>query len=455
MRWIADAVYLFAGLLYLPVALYHALIIGKNRRGWGQRFGSVPTFDPTRRRIWIHAVSLGEVNATPGLVAALQQRCSGVDVVVSTTTDTGYARAAALYGEGRVFHFPLDFSLVVTRALRRIRPSLIVLVELEVWYNLTRMAARAGVAVAVVNGRMTQRSARRLRRLGSFARTMFRDLTWVGAQDNTIAARFREMGVPPERVEVTSSLKWDTAAVTDRVEGSEELAASLGLDGSRPIWVCGSTGDGEETLILDAYRDLTHSPADQSRERERADAGRVASAPRSDRPMPRLVLVPRKPERFDEVARLIESRGYECIRRSEHADRASPGTKERPRGVVLGDTMGELRKFYCLADAVFVGRSLVPLGGSDPMEVAALAKAMIVGPHMENFDAPLRALREASAVRGVDSPASLAHAVEEILANPTLARSMGEKGRQVVLQNQGATARTVDRLVELLAGRGG
>ncbi len=481
MRWIADAAYLLVGLLYLPVALYQALIIGKNRRGWRQRFGASPRLDPARRRIWIHAVSLGEINATPKLVAALQERLPDVDIVLSTTTDTGYARGVQLYGADRVFRFPLDFSVVVARALRRIRPSLIVLMELEVWYNLTRMATRCGIPVVVVNGRMTERSARRLAQLSPFTRPMFSDLAWVGAQDEAIATRFREAGVAPDRVELTSSLKWDTAAVADHVEGADELSQAMGIDRSRPLWVCGSTGDGEEELILEAYDTLGRNWSDPSHDRIRAATGRermssedrVAFAPRSDRAVPLLAVVPRKPERFDEVARLIESRGFTCIRRSasplnkeglravsapefaagESGISASPLNKGGPRGVILGDTMGELRKFYCLADVVFVGRSLVPMGGSDPMEVAALAKPVIAGPHMENFDSPVRALREVGAIRIVDSSPSLAGAVRDLLANPAPAGDMGAKARQVVLRNQGATARTADRLAHLLASR--
>ena len=173
MRWLADLIYVFAGLAYLPVALYQAIVLGKNRRGWGERFGSVPLRDAGKPRIWIHAVSLGEINATPRLVDALRARLPDHDIVVSTTTDTGFARAVQLYGADHVFRFPLDFSLVISRVLRRIRPTLIVLVELEVWYNLTCMATARGVPIAVVNGRLTERSARRLLLLGPFCRQMF------------------------------------------------------------------------------------------------------------------------------------------------------------------------------------------------------------------------------------------------------------------------------------------
>lgn len=457
MRWLADIAYLLAGLVYLPVALYHALIVGKNRRGWGQRFGAVPSFDPNVGRIWIHAVSLGEINATPRLEAALRERLPETEIVFSTTTDTGYARAVQLYGADRVFRFPLDFSLVVARVLRCIRPTMIVLVELEVWYNLVRMATRRGISVAVVNGRLTKRSARRFRWLGALGRSMFRDLAWVGAQDETIAARFRSLGVRDDRLEITSSLKWDTATATDHVEGVPELAHSLGIDGRRPVWVCGSTGPGEEEMLLEAYHIIV-SGANQSRERKRADHGRVASAPRSDRPVacapgsdtnaPVLVLVPRKPERFDEVARLIEGTGFACTRRSARPD----GTQVAPYSagsVVLGDTMGELRKFYSVADVVFIGRSLVPLGGSDPMEAAALGKPIVAGPHMENFESPVNLLRGADAIRIVETADDLPSVIGELLKNAAASKRLGTAASDVVLRNQGATKRTADRLVGL------
>lgn len=455
MRWLADCAYVLAAIAYLPVALYHAVFRGKNRHGWGERFGCVPDFahrplagagrngespgtgNGTQRRIWIHAVSLGEINATPRLVEELQSRIPDAQIVFSTTTDTGFARAVSLYGRERVFRFPLDFSLVVARALRRIQPDMIVLVELEVWFNLVRMAARAGIPVAVVNGRLTERSFRRLRRLGGFSRAAFRDLAWVGAQDETIASRFRALGVSPDRIEVTSSLKWDTAQVIDRVDGSESFAAALGLVPGDRTWVCGSTGPGEEPIILEAYRALL------TRRQAQTDAD-------TDPPFLRLALVPRKPERFDEVARLVESAGFVCVRRSACLNGNQP--KHLPASaVILGDTMGELRKFYSIATIVFVGRSLVPMGGSDPMEVAALGRPMIAGPHMDNFAMPVQALAESDAIRLVDSAKSLAATVETLLESSDKLAAMGERARSIVLRNQGATQRTAERLSMLIS----
>ena len=435
--------YLLAGLLYLPVALYQALIVGKNRRGWGERFGFVRALDPGKQRIWIHAVSLGEVNATPRLVEALHECLARAEIVFSTTTDTGYARAVQLYGANRVFRFPLDFSPVVARVLRRVSPSMIVLVELEVWFNLVRMATGWGIPVVVVNGRLTPRSVGRLRRLGRATKWMFRDLAWVGAQDEVIASRFRSLGVPADRVEVTSSLKWDSAAVTDKVEGADELACALGIDRCRPLWVCGSTGPGEEIMILDAYRRLLD---DWTRLARGVQAG---SVDKSKTAGPILAIVPRKPERFDEVARIIERAGFECVRRSECDGGADLFPKPRP-AVLLGDTMGELRKFYSLADVVFVGRTLVPLGGSDPMEVAALGKPVVIGPHTENFQLPVEALCMADAIRIIESADALPSAIGAFLRDRVVAAKMGSRAREVVIANQGATKRTADAIVGLL-----
>ncbi|MCH9003383.1 MAG: 3-deoxy-D-manno-octulosonic acid transferase [Planctomycetes bacterium] len=441
MRWIVDFFYLLAGLAYLPIALYQMVIVGKNRRGWAERFGGVRSFDRDKPRIWLHAVSLGEVNCTPRLVSQLKEERPDYEIVVSTTTDTGFARAVQLYGRENVFRFPLDFSVVVSRVLERINPQAIVLVELEVWYNLVRMATRRGVPVMVVNGRLTERSAKRFRYIRALCRPMFSDLKWVGAQDEAIAARFQNLGVDPQRVEVTSSLKWDTAIVADHIEGEDELAAAMDIDRKRPLWVCGSTGPGEEAIILDAYRELLRGTKTISQ-------GKQSTSPGDDE-APLLTIVPRKPERFAEVARLIGRAGFVCVRRSERQDGHRNGSPKNP-SVLLGDTMGELRKFYSLADVVLVGRSLVPMGGSDPIEVAALGKPIIVGPHTSNFRLPVEALAARDAIRQLADGSELAAAVASLLADPGVRRELGARAREVVLSHQGATQRTIDGIIRVL-----
>lgn len=448
MAWLLDIFYVVGGLVYLPIVLWQMVVLKKNRRGWAERFGRIriganESKDANTRRIWLHAVSLGEINAARGIVHELEIRLNKSEtaatnnpanddsnnapnnaqwqIVISTTTDTGYARAVQLFGQHRVFRYPLDFSPVIRRVLNRIRPRLIILVELEVWPNLISLATRRRIPIAVVNGRLTERSRRRFGYLGPITKNMFKSLTWVGAQDDAIAARFQLLGTSQDRITITGSVKWDTAGDGTTPDGTDQLAIDLGIDRSKPLIVAGSTGPEEEAKILDAYAKI-----------------------KTSHPTTQLAIIPRKPERFDEVARLIESRNHQCIRRS------NPQPKPLENPVFLGDTMGELRKFYALADIVFVGRSLVPLGGSDPMEVAALGKPILVGPHMDNFLQPVQALRDAGGLKSVENGDKLEVAMIEWLVDIEAAKAAGGSGQEVVRRQQGATERTVARLVAIL-----
>ncbi len=433
MRWLVDACYLAALVAMAPLMAYRAWTTGKYRAGWAERLGRVPYLPAGRRRVWVHAVSVGEMNAVRGLIQAWRAADPGLDVVVSTTTDTGQARARQLFPELLVIRWPLDLSWCVMRALGRIAPSMVVLVELEVWYQFATLAAARGIGVAVINGRLSKRSVDRFHLVGWLVRRMFRSLAWVGAQDEVYGERFRYVGVPSERVSVTGSLKWDTAEITDRVPGTDQLAAAMGLDGPDPVWVCGSTGPGEEAVILEAF-------------------GRL----RPEHPDLRLAIVPRKPERFDEVAGLIRGAGFECLRRSRNPEGGRPAAQTSC--VRLGDSMGELRKFYCLADVVLVGRSLAAMGGSDAMEVAALCKPMISGPHNENFADVATQLKQAGAMTVLNADlaepsaaaSQVAEAVHRLLQDTSAARRMGLAGLETVRRNRGATGRTLTCLTETL-----
>jgi 3-deoxy-D-manno-octulosonic-acid transferase len=381
---------------------------------------------------------MGEMNSITGLVRSWRDRCPDVDFVISATTDTGIDRARRLFPDLTVIRYPLDFSWSVRRAMDRIKPAMVVLVELEVWYQFLAEAERRHIPVAVINGRITaEKSLSRFRWIMPVIRPMFRRLSWVGTIDGTYASRFEQVGVPAERIDVMGSMKWDAAEVADRIAGDETLAEALGIDISRPLWVCGSTGPGEEALICRAYQRLLDAGSDLQ-----------------------LAVIPRKPERFDEVARTIESMGFACVRRSEHPDDAKMSSEMAATDksvVVLGDTMGELRKFYSLATVVFVGRSLVPMGGSDMMEPAGLARPVIVGPHTENFADIVRRFQEAQAMCildvDADDPAAaqqLADAVGHMLEHDADRAAQGQRAREVVLNNRGSTEQTLDHLMELL-----
>lgn len=428
MTLLYDAAYLLALLVAWPLLLYRRWRRGPGSLSLGERLGRVPPRPVAASCVWLHGVSLGEINATRTIVEELRRRSPDTVVVVSSTTQTGLTQARNLYPQLCVLRFPLDLSFAVRAAMDRLRPSVIVLMELEVWPNLLRVAAARDIPVLIANGRVTDNRTMRAFRmpiLRKLARSMFGSLRWVGAQDAGYAARFIELGVAAARVEITGSVKYDTAPLTDRVDGQEQLAEAMTIDPRRPLWVCGSTGGGEESIILDAYDRLLR-----------------------EYPELQLAIIPRKPESFDEVADLIVQRGYACLRRSGKPPRV-PAEPVSPRPVFLGDTMGELRRFYGLATLVFVGRTLVPLGGSDVMEVAGMGKAMIYGPHTENFAEAADALLEAQAARRVATPAGLRGAVDELLKDPQRRAAMGAAAREVVQQRRGATGRTVEMILAL------
>jgi len=428
MRFIIDFIYVFAAAAYSPVVLYRMVRHKRYRSGWGQRFGKLDRREPDKRCIWLHAVSVGEVNAAQTLVAEIERQFPDLEVVISTTTDTGFARAQKLFGDQReVFYFPFDFSWVIRRAFERLKPAICLLMELEVWPNFIFTARARDVPVVVVNGRISDRSFSRYRRVKCITRTFFGRITMVLAQTQEYAQRFRELGCPGERVIVTSSLKYDTAQVADRVEGADALAEQLNLGGAR-LWVAGGTGNDEEQIILDVYKSLVQ------------DEGFGGL---------RLAVVPRKPERFNEVAQLIEQMGLSLVRYSRLKDTSARADADSG-AVILGDTMGDLRKFYSLATIIFVGRSLVPMGGSDMMEAAALGKCTIFGPHAFNFRQTVDALLAGQGAILVRDKDDLLKTMRQCLSEPDYTRRIARSGQAVIRQNQGATARTMDVLRTLL-----
>jgi len=431
MRFITDLLYVCAGLVFSPVVLYRMTRHKRYRRGWAERFGKVSRRSPERKCIWLHAVSVGEVNAAQTLIAEMDKQFRDFEIVISTTTDTGFARAEKLFGQTRaVFYFPFDFSWVTRRAFRRLNPSICLLMELEVWPNFIFTAHERGIPVLVLNGRISDRSFSRYRRIKGLTRRFFGKLDLVLAQTQEYAERFRELGCPADRVIVTSSLKYDTAQVTDAVEGAEAMAGKLNLGGER-LWVAGGTGNEEEKIILDVYRALLQ-------EEQFGDV--------------RLAVVPRKPERFNEVAQLIEQAGFPLVRYSQLKDSPAPAAVNG-RPIILGDTMGDLRKFYSLATVIFVGRSLVPMGGSDMMEAAALGKCTMFGPHAFNFRQTVEALLDGGGALLVTDADDLLAKMKKCLSEPEYAGKIARLGQAVIRQNQGATAKTMEALAELLHAR--
>jgi 3-deoxy-D-manno-octulosonic-acid transferase len=389
-----------------------------------------------RGTILIHAVSLGEMNATRALVARLREMRPGVQFVISSTTETGFARGKELYGPSKdveLIRYPLDFSPAVVRVLDHVKPDVVVLMELEVWPNFVKRCRDRGIPVVLANARLTPSSFRNYRMAGLFLRPTFDRLALVCAQELAYAERFLQLGVPPHRCVITGTMKFDNASLAPPTPAAGKRAMSAGLRVNvDPIWVCGSTGPGEEEIILRIYRRLL---------------ARFARL--------RLVIVPRHPQRFDEVAATIEDFRLPLVRISR-VEEESPPTNTPLPPVVLVDAMGVLRDFYAVADVVFVGRTLVDLGprqhGSDMIEPAALAKPTVVGPWTHNFAEAMIRFREAEAVKVVDSDQSLQAALAALLADPAAAAAMGGRAREVVRQEQGATARHVELVLKHLPG---
>jgi len=429
MKTAINFIYIIAGILISPVVLYRMARHKRYRKGWSERLGKIRRKYPKKACIWIHAVSVGEVNATKTLIAGLRDRFPGFEIVLSTTTDTGFARANSLYGDKMmVFYFPFDFSFTMERAFENIQPAICLLMELEVWPNFVRTAADKNIPVVLVNGRITKQSSSKYKLIKPLAKKMFAELTLLLTQSEEYSRRFEEIGCDREKIMVTSSLKYDTAQVTDKVQGSDALAEELKLTNER-LWVAGGTGNGEEKIILDVFSKL----------KKAIDFANV-----------RLVIVPRKPERFDEVAKLIEKTQFKLVRYST-IKQGTCTTGIDKASVILGDTMGDLRKFYSLADIVFVGRSLVPMGGSDMMEAAALSKCTIFGPYTYNFNQTVGVLLGSNAAIRVKNSEELLIMLKKCLREPQYAERLGQNGRRTIIRNQGATAASVEQIGKILA----
>jgi 3-deoxy-D-manno-octulosonic-acid transferase len=414
-------------LVFSPVLLYKMIRHGRYRDGVAERFGASPIRYGLQPVIWLHGVSLGEVNALASVVRELHSQLPGYRLVISTSTDTGMAGARRLFAPAHtVLRWPLDFSLVVRRALNRVRPDLVVLMEGDVWPNFLAACNRRKIPVVVVNGRMSpDKGYPGYKKLGPLAGMLFNRLTAIGVQEEVYADCFRKLGTQSDKVHVTGMMKFDTVEVADALGGQDELAAALGIDATDRLIVAGGTGPGEEKLLLDMFAKL------------QAD-GKHPSA--------RLAIVPRKPERFNEVAKLITDSGSPLIRRSKQPDGAAADGSEN--AIILGDTMGELRKFYALASCVFVGRSLVPMGGSDMIEAAALGKPTAFGPHTFNF--PQADELAANGCARVESPDELGDKLDQWLTDPAAAEQVGTDAQKYVLTQQGATRRNVEMICGVL-----
>ena len=412
MPFVLNAVYLALLVAFAPWLAFRSARSGRYRSGWAEKFlGKAPLRIGNRPCIWFHAVSVGEVLLLKPIVRELERRRPGWDIVISTTTNTGLAVARRTFPDLVTFYAPLDFSWATRHAVARVRPTVLALVELELWPNLLWASKRAGARVAIVNGRLSGRSHKGYRRLRGPLGPTIRRLDAVAVQNDEYASRFMDLGVPRERVRVTGSVKYDGLECDRDNLKTCALRRTLGLSVSDIVLVAGSTMEGEEIAALEAYR--------------------VA---RKYHPRLRLVVVPRHPDRFERVATWLRLEGEVVLRRSDPT--APLPYSERPP-VVLVDTIGELSAVWGLADIAFVGGSLFPgRGGQNMMEPAAFGASVLFGPHTANFRETVADLLECGGARCVADDKALAHAVAEDLEDPEAAAARGLAARSYVLASE-------------------
>lgn len=431
MYFIYSVLLSIAFLILLPRFLFDAIRHGKYVAGFRERLGRVkPILNPNTPLIWIHAVSVGEAQAARPLVQELKSRFPDIALAISTTTRTGHELARDIFKDDAVsiFYFPFDWRWTVRRVLSAIRPTAVVILETELWPGFLRECRTQNIPVAIVNGRLSAQSFRRYRLVKRFISSVLSSVTLAIMQTDADANRLIELGMEPGNVRVSGSLKFDAGVLPTTTPATDYFNERFALDSAAPVILAASTHAPEERIILESFKQiLTNLP----------DA--------------RLLIAPRHPERFNDVASLIELSGLSCSRRTKPAVAA-----DKANSVILLDSIGELQSVYSLATIVFVGGSIARTGGHNILEPAAVGACVVTGGYTHNFQAIVETFSKADALVQL-SPMPEAEAREELttvltglLADPARRADIGARAKKLVNQNRGATQRTVDWLEPLL-----
>ncbi len=404
---------------------------GKYAAGFEQRLGNLPEFLPDARKVlWLHCVSVGETNAARPLVKEIVKNFPDYRLVVSTTTKTGQELAKKIFETEAdfVFYFPFDWKFSVRRALKKIKPDVVLLMETELWFNFVRQAKKSGAEIAIVNGRLSEKS---FRRYSYVKKTMRRVLHYVDLalmQGREDAKRLLELGIRSGKLKVTGNLKFDQDFVESDV--TETFRNRFAISENSPLIVAASTHAPEEFLILQAFKDVWKNSTDK---------------------LPRLIIAPRHPERFDEVSELVKASGFDWVRRSENES-----ARDKTAEIILLDSIGELRAVYPLSEIVFVGGSLIPHGGQSILEPAIARNAIVTGFYTVNFAEAMREFLRQEAIiqlpelKEKQIPAKLAEVFADLLQNTEKRRKLAANAHAVVQKNRGATGKTIEQLKFLL-----
>ncbi len=418
---------LYSALHYLALPFIFLRLAWRGHRDpgywerWGERFGRVPPLPGDQRTVWIHAVSVGEVQAAVPLVRALRSGGRDLRIVVTTTTPTGQERVRQALGNSVLHRYaPYDLPASVRRFLARVHPQLVIIMETELWPNILHQCSRQRIPVLLANARLSERSAASYRRVASTARQMLASVSCIAAQTQQDAARLVCLGARPERVRVTGNTKFDVRLPASLGEEAQVLRRCFGVD--RGVWIAASTHDGEEQQVLQAFETVREALPDSL-----------------------LVLVPRHPDRAASVAALARKSGHVTVTRSE-----SPASCV-DASIFIGDTLGELPLFYAASDVAFVGGSLVQEGGHNMLEPAALGVPVIFGPYVHDVVEISERLTQAGAGRKVNDMGELGAAVVEYMQDANLRHLAGQRGRKFVEENRGALTLVMELVDELMA----
>jgi 3-deoxy-D-manno-octulosonic-acid transferase len=436
MFLIYSIVYTLAFIVLLPRFLFDAVFNGKYAAGFKQRLGFLPKFNSAGKKvIWIHCVSVGETNAARPLAIKIKEIFPDFSLVISTTTRTGQnlAQTALTDIADLVFYFPFDWRSTVRRSLRHIKPSVVLLMETELWFNFIRETYHAGARLAIVNGRLSERSYGRYSKMRGFMNRVLGYLDLALMQGNADATRLMSLGIRASKVRVTGNLKFDHEPGANEAVLTDELRERFGITEDEPLIIAASTHAPEESWILEAFEKLRKTSGDN---------------------LPRLLIAPRHPERFNEVAETINEAGFSYARRT-----APQSSRDATVEVILLDSIGELRAAYPLAEIVFVGGSLIAHGGQSIFEPAAAGRAIITGPHTANFHAAVSEFSDKDAIiqlpriANKEIPTKLAAAFKELLSNTERRAALGANALSTINHNRGAVAKTLDYLLPLLEKR--
>ena len=420
MSLLYSAAYALLLMLTSPFWLLQMLRKGKYRAGLSERLGRVPRRLQTvagQQSIWVHAVSVGEVLAVARLIRELRSLYPDLSVYISTTTLAGQKLARERFGEANVFYFPLDLAFAICPYLQALRPKMIIIAETEFWPNFIRLVHESGATIAVVNSRISDRSFPGYKRFRKWLQPILSSIDIFLAQSYTDRDRLIAIGAPPERVQVSGNLKFEIAAPK---ETSLTIELRHAISASTPVLICGSTVEGEEEILLQAFKQILRQI-----------------------PEALMVLAPRHPERFESVAQLVDASGLSFWRRSGWRGAPLAG------GVFLLDSIGELASIYSLATVAFVGGSLVPRGGHNILEPAQFGRAIVVGPHTENFREIIQIFSAANAVQ-IATQRDISDVLFRLLNDVSLREQLGSNAHKVMQANQGSTARTLVVLDALL-----